>query len=217
MIITNAIYFKASWHSPFRVRSTHDDTFYTLEDEKITVPMMKTNTGNKYLRGDVYQAIELLYSGYDFNMLVILPDKNKFTEFENCLDNNKLTSILEDMKFVKDIRLSMPKFEFKKSYGLAGNLEELGLTAAFKKSADFLGMTDTPGLFLTDVAQSTFLSVNEYETEAAAATFTTVFGYTPGPPRKYLDFVIDRPFIFLIRHFFTGTILFIGRVLNPLI
>jgi serpin B len=217
MIITSAIYFKARWYHPFDIDSTHDATFYTLEDKKIPVPMMKQETSCTYSRGDTYQVIDLTYSGYDHNMLVILPDKDKFTEFENCLDSIKLNSILDDMKYTSDIRLSMPKFKFEPKYEMSNYLKSLGIKNAFEMNADFSGMTDTPGFFLNEVIHSTFISVDEYGTEAAAGLAARMVGGMPGLAEPtFIDVVIDRPFIFLITDFFSGTVLFIGRVLNPL-
>jgi serpin B len=121
------------------------------------------------------------------------------------------------MKFVKDIRLSMPKFKFKSNSEMSNYLKSLGMKNAFEMHADFSGMTETPGFFLGEVIHSALMSVDEYGTEAAAALAEMVYGGLPGRPEPtYIDFVIDRPFIFLIRDFFRGTVLFMGRVLNPL-
>ncbi|MEK8019012.1 MAG: serpin family protein, partial [Candidatus Parabeggiatoa sp.] len=58
-----------------------------------------------------------------------------------------------------------------------------------------------------------FVEVNEQGTEAAAAT--AVFATTRGLPPPTPEFRADHPFIFLIRHNSSGSILFMGRVVNP--
>jgi serpin B len=59
-----------------------------------------------------------------------------------------------------------------------------------------------------------FVSVDESGTEAAAAT-AVVIEEESVPPTP-IEMTVDSPFIFLIRDVETGTILFVGRVWNPL-
>jgi serpin B len=218
MILTNAIYFKAHWHSTFK--SVESDTFYTLDEEKIIVPMMNQSTIYKYAKGDNYQVIDIPYMSEYLNdglsMLIILPDKGQFSRFENSLDRDKLNSILISMKR-ELIILFMPKFNFNSNYELPEYLQALGMTDGFSRNADFSRMTDISGLFLENLTHSTFISVDEYETEAGALDLGTVTFASPGrKPPKFIKLLVNRPFIFLIRDIKTGIVLFIGRVLNPL-
>jgi len=209
LVITNAVYFKAPWQFKF-VKGTTDEVFYTLNGEQIRVPMMKHEVMTfKYIRGENYQAVDLPYQNTDLSMLVILPDEGQFTDFENSLDNTRLNSILESLKKAAVI-LTMPKFEFESNYRLNDYLQALGMTDVFGP-ADFSGMTAQPGLFLTDVLHSTYISVDENGTEAAAGTGAIVASATKN------SMVVNRPYLFLIRDNETGTIIFIGRVLNPIL
>jgi serpin B len=63
------------------------------------------------------------------------------------------------------------------------------------------------------VIHKAFVSVDEAGTEAAAATAVVMpTGMIPGEP---VEVTIDRPFVFLIHDIETGTILFVGRIVNP--
>jgi serpin B len=75
-------------------------------------------------------------------------------------------------------------------------------------------MANSPILLVNEMIHDTFISVDEYGTEAAAVTLGMYCGASQIP--KILDITINRPFIFLVKDFFSGTILFMGRVLNPL-
>jgi serpin B len=112
----------------------------------------------------------------------------------------------------------MPKFEFEYSASLADALQALGMTDAFDANlADFSGMLDASApepLVIGDVLHKAFISVDEEGTEAAAAT-TVMMAGSAAPEDEPLEIDIDRPFIFLIRDTQTGTILFMGRVLDP--
>ncbi|OGO09734.1 MAG: hypothetical protein A3K46_02605 [Chloroflexi bacterium RBG_13_60_9] len=57
-----------------------------------------------------------------------------------------------------------------------------------------------------------FVAVDESGTEAAAATAGTM---PASLPSSRMEFIADHPFFFLIRDNPTGTILFLGRVMNP--
>jgi len=104
----------------------------------------------------------------------------------------------------------MPKFELASAFQLREALEVLGMEIPFSSAANFSGMTKAP-LRIAQVFHKAYVHVDEQGTEAGAATAITMArGLTKTPSVN-----IDRPFIFLIRHDPTGTILFMGRVLNP--
>jgi serpin B len=110
--------------------------------------------------------------------------------------------------------LRMPKFAFECEFGLRAVLSGMGMPLAFAEDADFSGINGrTEPLFLKDVLHKAIVRVDEQGTEAAAAT-AVVFGTTSVPP-KPVDFFVDRPFLFLIRDTETGTVLFAGRVVDP--
>ncbi len=88
----------------------------------------------------------------------------------------------------------------------------MGMSNAFIWTiADFSGISTNAGLFIDDIKHSTFISVDEAGTEAAAATVILM----PPGSQHTIELTVDRPFIFLIRDIETEQILFIGRVLNP--
>ncbi|XP_057421644.1 serpin-Z1-like isoform X3 [Lotus japonicus] len=99
-------------------------------------------------------------------------------------------------------------------------LKEFGVVSPFsQRDADFTKMVkvNSPldALSVESIFQKVFIKVNEQGTEAAAATTLGLRG-GGGPPPPGLEFIADHPFLFLIREDFSGTILFVGQVLNPL-
>ncbi len=107
----------------------------------------------------------------------------------------------------------MPKFEFESEFRLKETLAAMGMPVAFSGGADFSGMTGNRDFFIGDVVHKAFVSVDEAGTEAAAAT--AVIMPTAMPPGELVEVTVDRPFIFLIRDIETGTILFVGRIVDP--
>jgi len=68
-------------------------------------------------------------------------------------------------------------------------------------------------LMIGDVLHKAFVSVDEAGTEAAAATAVVMeLTAAPGEPEVV---ALDSPFVFFIRDIATGSVLFVGRVMNP--
>ena len=214
LVLTNAIYFKASWESQFKTSQTQKGSFFDLSGSAIEVPMMHQLATFGYARENGVQVVELPYNNPDFSMVIMMPDAGTFQSFESSLDANKVAGWINDVSD-QEIDLTMPRFKFDSSFGLANTLQGLGMTDAFKPGmADFSKMGGGKGqLYLQDVIHKAFVAVDEQGTEAAAATGLSV-GIS-AVPMGNTKVVIDHPFLFLIRDHQSGTILFIGRVVNP--
>jgi len=213
LVLTNAIYFNAAWQEPFEEDATHDGTFYLLNGDEITVPMMRQTESFGYGEGDGYQAVELPYDGREVSMVILLPTAGNFESFEDSLDAQRLDEIIGGLEY-RRVALTMPKFEFDSDFSLGETLAAMGMPVAFSSGADFSGMTGNRELFIADVVHKAFVSVDEAGTEAAAAT-AVVMPMAIMPPEEPIEVTVDHPFVFLIRDIETGTILFIGRVVNP--
>ena len=220
LALVNAIYFNAGWTRDFTELPT-PMPFHLLGGGEASVPMMKRTGKTDYASGYGYQAVELDYKFSDMSMTILVPDAGSFEAFESSLDGKLMGRIFEDLE-TRGVELTMPKFEFTSTFALADTLRAMGMQDAFdERSADFSGMDgrscaagDIPCLAVSKVIHKAFVLVDEEGTEAAAATAALVFPVSaaPGPP---IELTIDRPFIFLIRDKATGTILFMGRVLDP--
>ena len=220
LVLTNAIYFNAAWAYPFYESQTKIDRFHLLEGGSVDVPMMTVDTELSYVSGGEYQAVELPYHGDGISMVILVPDRGRFREFEGSLDATLVARILEDMK-LSSVLLTMPRFEFESQFEMAETLAEMGMAHAFdERASDLSGMDgrsclagDVPCLFILDVIHKAFVSVNERGTEAAAATGVIVQleSEASDKPKRVMLWV-DRPFVFVIRDLTTDTILFVGRV-----
>ncbi len=174
--------------------------------------MMKQTESFGYAEGANYQAVELPYDGQELSMVILLPKAGQFDAFENSLDAELVKTIIGELETCQ-VALTMPKFEYESSFGLKQALSTLGMGVAFTPDADFSGMNGEHDLLIQDVLHKAFVSVDEAGTEAAAAT-AVIVGITAMPAQP-AQVTIDRPFIFLIRDIPTGSIIFVGRVLNP--
>jgi len=214
LVLSNAIYFKATWLEPFEESLTEDRVFHGLDSEEFIVPMMSLNSDVSfpYYQGDGFQAVDLPYLSGQTSMLVLVPDQGNYYDFEAGLNMDLLNQTIGELTY-RPMYLSFPKFEFESEIGLAQTLSEMGMPTAFSDGADFSGMTNAKDLFISDVFHKAFVSVDEEGTEAAAAT-AVVMKLTAAPENP-LRLNVDRPFLFLIRDHQTNSILFLGRVVEP--
>lgn len=214
MILTNAIYFNASWKCKFNENATKKGEFRTRGGSEAQVDMMrlKERNGLSYARGDAWKAVEMPYVGADMSMVVIVPDEGKFDQIENKLSGQWLDTLFSNLGD-QALKLQFPKFDFKCGFSVKKRLQSLGMETAFKpQQADLTGISKAAQLFLQDVVHKAYVSVDEKGTEAAAATAVSV-GMTSVSTFKEVS--VDRPFIFTIRDRKTGAVVFLGRVLDP--
>jgi len=212
LVLTNAIYFNAAWLYPFDEDSTREGNFHLLDNNSITVPMMRQTESFGYTEGENYQAVELMYDGSELSMIILLPRAGEFESFEAELDAQHAMNILNDLSYAP-VALTMPKFKYESKIYLKEILSKMGMPVAFTGGADFSGIAGQRDLWIDNVIHQSFVDVDEAGTEAAAATAVVmVESAAPGEP---VEVTIDRPFIFLIRDIATNSILFVGRVVNP--
>ncbi|MFH1279596.1 MAG: serpin family protein [Candidatus Eisenbacteria bacterium] len=216
LVLTNAIYFHGSWKDPFKEDDTRDLPFHVTAADSIDVPMMHRQGTYPYGKEEGVRVLELPYAGEDLNMVVVLPDeKDGLGAIEGTLDKEKLRAWLRCAGDA-EVDVYLPRFRMTDEFDLAPVLAGMGMPSLFKRGdADLSGMTADTDLFVSNVFHSSFVDVNEKGTEAAAATGVVValeLVERSAPP----VFRADHPFLFFIRDKWTGAILFMGRVADPL-
>ncbi len=222
LIVVNAIYFRGTWQSPFENVDTHDATFHVSPQQRTPVRMMHQQSHFAYREVDDVQIVELPYGmKEEMSLVIFLPRKSEqLTNVEHSLSSELLNRWLGSLEH-QTVQVFLPKFWIRQRLQLVPMLSAMGMASAFSPTcADFSGMTDeTPGLCISQIIHEAFVEVDEQGTEATAATaMTMMLGSSAIDPRvqRIPIFRADHPFIFLIRHVESGTVLFLGRVMNPL-
>jgi serpin B len=212
LALTNAIYFKGDWSSPFKKQLTRDGAFHLADGAPATVPLMAQTGRFGYLDGDTFQALELPYAGNELAMDVFLPKKTDgLAELERQLTASKVQTALTKLR-TDEVQVVLPRFKVTGAFDLADTLKAMGMKTAFSDEADFSGMDGERDLFVSAVIHKAYADVNEEGTEAAAATGVLM---TRAAARIHPVFRADHPFLFLIRDTRSGSILFLGRLTNP--
>ena len=166
------------------------------------------------MENDLFQAVDLPYGAGNYYMTVFLPKSGISTDdvvsqFSSSNWDLWTGSFAED-----DVILGLPKFkvEYYIEEKMKDALTALGMGIAFTWNADFTGMRLSGELCINRVIHKTFVEVNEEGTEAAAATAVEMIERA-GPSGIYMK--VNRSFLFTIREANSGTILFTGKIVEP--
>ena len=206
MILINALYFKGDWKVQFAADQTKKAPFTTLSGQTVTTDFMFA--GSEIFTGyrdSEVTVVHMPYGNGAFEMEAIMPAGKDFQAFLNGLTLEKLSRW--DFANCGKINLTFPKFkaEFDTDKQLVPIMQRLGMQKAFTYAAEFGKMSDTP-LYVSDMRQKAFVSIDEKGTEAAAVTVAEM--RKNGSAATELNF--NRPFLYLIREKSTGVILFAG-------
>ena len=199
-VLTNAIYFKGDWRSPFDKAWTEVHPFHLPGGEETPMDLMsgikmagyaafqsdgrgfetprmrdpgQDNGDRRFYPGEGgFQVAELSYRGGRISMVVVLPtEADGLPELEARLSAEALETWLSALD-KRTTQVWLPKFRMRGEYALRQELRSLGMVTAFDDKAELGGMTgpDAAPIMISDVHHATFLEVDEVGTEAAAAT-----------------------------------------------
>lgn len=217
LVLVNALYFNGQWKTPFLEASTHQRLFHKSDGSTISVPMMAQNNKFNYTEfttpdGHEYDILELPYHGETLSMFIAAP-------FEKDVPLSAITNIL-DAELIRQWKSNMtrlprllilPKFSLETEVDLRGPLEKLGMTDIFSSTqAGFTSLSDQEQLSVAQALQKVKIEVNESGTVASSSTAILV-----SARMAPTEMVLDRSFLFVVRHNPTETILFMGQLMEP--
>ncbi|XP_026082771.1 glia-derived nexin-like [Carassius auratus] len=216
LVAVNSIYFKGLWKSRFQAQNTKPRSFTAGDGNTYKVPMMSQlsvfNIGQASTpQGVKYSVIELPYHGNSMSMFIALPSE-KTKPLSAILPHISTATVLSWTKMLgqRRMRLLMPKFTAEEEVDLEGPLTAMGIKDIFSQNkADFRHLS-SESVYVSKALQKAKIEVNEDGTRASVAT-TAILYARSSPPLVS----VDRPFLFLIRHNPTGTILFAGQINKP--
>ncbi len=218
LVLVNAIYFKATWETPFKKASTREAPFFLEDGSMVNTPLMDSSLSAKLSETDDLQFLDLPYKGGEISLQILLPKTHDgLSALERKLDADTWAKWNKQLQPVRSLQVTIPKFKIEAKYDLNQMLQSMGMSDAFDfTKADFDGMVrERPegALAITKVVHQTVCDVDEEGTEAAAATGVAVG--VRSLPVKSRVFKADHPFLFAIRHHPSQTILFLGRFAKP--
>ncbi len=225
-VLVNTIYLDSDWAQPFTESNTREETFSLGGRSRVETPMMRQTERFAHLKRDDHAVISLPYRGGEHGAVIFLPDDaDGLPALEAQLTPAMLETAFRDLDDAAAVRvdLKLPKLELNDRYELRETLtSDFSLVRSFSDLAQFHGMVDPmrqpdgEGVKLDKVIHQTFLKIDEAGTEAAAATAVVGIRVVSGRIKwEPVIFHADRPFLIAVRHYDTGAILFLGRIVDP--
>jgi serpin B len=217
LVLTNAIYFKGDWQTQFDKAQTRDEDFYPSQLQTKQVAFMHRADSFSYFDGGTFQVLEIPYKSKELSLIVLLPkDRSGLPALEQSLTASNTQQWLSQLVQRDKVIVALPKFKSTQQFELGATLGAMGMAQAFSGSADFSGMTGKRDFAISEVIHKAYIDVNEEGTEAAAATAVGFRALAMrGPVEQPPVFRADHPFIFLIRDNRSSSILFMGRMADP--
>ncbi len=218
LFLISAIYFKGKWSQEFDKSQTAQYPFYITSGKQKQYPMMSKSGNYRYYESNQFQAVSLPY-GKDgkFSFYIFLPKQNSnlnaFYQNLNVENWEKwMTQFNTQQGFIR-----LPRFQIDYEVTLNDALKTLGMEEAFSENANFSGMGKGNNFDISEVNHKTFLEVNEEGTEAAAVTSVGVTALTTSLREEPEPFqmIVDRPFFCAITDNQTGSVLFMGSIIDP--
>ena len=209
LFLINAVYFKGNWTVGFSKEHTQDKDFHLLDGSRKKVPMMMSQSDKyTYFLGEGFQAVGLPYGNERMSLYLFLPDeKSSLQEFLKKLNRDNWESWMPEFRR-ELVQVTLPRLKLEYDIELNDVLKSLGMGNAFTPEANFEKMC-TGSAFIDMVVHNAYVEVNEEGTEAGAATVVKM----KQGVRQAVSF--DRPFFCAIRDNLTGSILFMGLVVEP--
>lgn len=198
--LCSTLYYTAGWSNSFDESRTANAIFHSTAGDVTTAFMNDTIYFGTYYWGSNFGAVRLeLTKGY---MWLILPDEGCTVE-DILADDDYLNMALSPNQWKNQkeiiINLSLPKFDISSQSDLIEGLKELGITDVFNSGeADFSPMTNAYKPYVSKVDHAVRVAIDEEGAMAAAYTVILVAPGSPPPPEDEMDFVLDRPFLFMV-------------------
>jgi len=215
LMLYSTIYFQAKWQDEFSAAKNTTDTFHAPGGDVTCTFMNQKLRQMHYYWGEDYGAVSLGLKN-DSSMWFILPDEGK--TIDDVLASGDYLEMIaapyegwENTKYMK-VNLSVPKFDVQSQQNLKEGFASMGITDLFQFGlADFSEAFEGP-VFITAANQAVRVQIDEQGVKAAAYIEFPGAG-AAAPPEEIIDFVLDRPFLFVIED--SGIPLFAGTVNQP--
>jgi serine protease inhibitor len=210
--LINALYFKADWSTGFAEEATFPGPFTTADGSEVEVEYVNADRRFTTAVHDGLQLVDLPFRDSTFSLSLVQPEEAE-EGWPATFTTERWRSMYEHVIYGRAM-VFFPKLKLSYKNDLIASLKQLGMTDAFiPQLADFSAMGQPltgPTIYISQITHNAVLEIDEKGAEGAAAT-SIGFSTTSAPPM----FRFDEPFVLVLRHIPTNTMLFVGYVADP--
>ncbi len=200
LALASTIQYQVYWDAKFDAKDNTIGDFYGPSGSVRATYMNDTSIGDYYLGENFTAVYKLLQDGN--KMWLILPNKGIRAE-ELLQQENVFAFTMGQRDTVTErymrINLSLPKFDITSKADLVRSMENLGVTDIFQigtANFDSIFSDSNREVFVNKIDHAARVGIDEDGVTAAA--FTAIYMAGAGQPEDEVDFVLDRPFVFVI-------------------
>ncbi len=214
--LASTVYLQSKWSKEFSAARNTPGIFHAPSGDREVTYMNKKELQTNYYWGDSFGAVHLFLKN-GTKMWFFLPDEDKTVD-DVLAEGQYMTYLThqdtEENSMYMKVNLSVPKFDISSAADLTQTLQALGITDVFDlQRSNFTALTSDTPIVLTAVNQAARIIVDEQGVKAASYIELPGAG-AAAPPEEIIDFILDRPFLFVIADN-NGIPIFTGVVNEP--
>jgi len=213
LIFTNLVYLNGEWENPFSEEFTSKDDFFLPDSSVRKIDFMNQTAYLKYNENDIFQIVELPYSGKNISLVVILPKKvNYIDSIENIITPLNFDFWTTEL-YTKLVSVSLPKFQSGFSQDVSSALKEMGCKLPFEEDANF-NRISAQKTHISRIIQHTVIEVEENKGKNLTELYVNP-NERDGLGTDFIRFNANHPFIYIVRDNVNKSILIMGKVISP--
>ena len=207
LVLANVTYFKGMWSVPFDKEMTDAGKFKNADGSSSQVEFMRRLDEEICVASDGIYGVRLPFGNGNYTMTLLRNESGSAPDITMSDWEALMESASEQL-----VRLQIPKFKSEYTKDILGDLEAMGLrdyNVYYNMSLNKADGSKTPNV-IHGILHGTSVAVDEDGTEAAGVTVTqmsTGFG-------KWPEVNLNVPFVYVVSESSTGSVVFMGRVLD---
>ncbi|MFN0016084.1 MAG: serpin family protein [Saprospiraceae bacterium] len=210
--LINALHFRADWSTGFSPQLTNQHNFTKSDGSVAQVDYVNADRQFTFSQSPQFNLVDIPFRDSTYSLSFIQPSAtNNAADWHLNITPQAWIDLYKTAQYDRAM-VYFPKLKLAYDNDIIQSLKNLGMTTAFSdRDADFTAMgTASQNIFINQIKHKAVLEVDEKGAEGAAVT-SIGFGITSVPP----TFWFNRPFVLVLRHVPTNTMLFTGFVADP--
>lgn len=213
--LINALHFRADWMTGFPEEQTHANSFTCADSSEVQVPFVWNDLYLSYIIDQDYILVDVPFRDSTYSLSFIMQgEENATANWHSQLTRETWLALYDKVQY-KRLYIYFPKLKLEYENDLVSSFKTLGVQSVFNPAAADLKKFGTApnNIFVNQIRHKAVLEVDEKGAEGAAVTSIGFSTTSVDPAAPVVRF--NKPFVLVLRHISTNTIVFQGYVADP--